>query len=61
MSRGEIVFKDVSFAYPKRSTKQVLSGLNFEAHPGKTIALVGSSGCGIYNNITHPFVYFFYN
>lgn len=43
---GKIEFKDVRFAYPQRPDVEVLKGLSFEAQPGETIALVGSSGAG---------------
>lgn len=43
---GKIEFKDVRFAYPQRPDVEVLKGLSFEAKPGETIALVGSSGAG---------------
>uniref|UniRef100_A0A8D2LWC6 ABC-type xenobiotic transporter n=1 Tax=Varanus komodoensis TaxID=61221 RepID=A0A8D2LWC6_VARKO len=44
--RGEIEFKNISFSYPSRPDAQVLKGLNLKIQPGKTIAVVGSSGCG---------------
>ncbi|XP_054846913.1 ATP-binding cassette sub-family B member 5 [Eublepharis macularius] len=44
--RGEIEFKNVRFCYPSRPNTQILKGLNLKIQPGKTIALVGSSGCG---------------
>ncbi|GMS99270.1 hypothetical protein PENTCL1PPCAC_21445, partial [Pristionchus entomophagus] len=40
-----IEFKDVSFSYPSRSTP-VLTNFSFVLHPGKSLALVGKSGCG---------------
>ncbi|XP_029635962.1 ATP-dependent translocase ABCB1-like [Octopus sinensis] len=43
---GNIIFKEVYFNYPSRPDVPVLSGLNFVAEPGKTVALVGTSGCG---------------
>jgi ATP-binding cassette subfamily B (MDR/TAP) protein 1 len=43
---GHVSFKNIIFAYPQRSEVQVLKGINIEAKPGETIALVGSSGCG---------------
>nr|XP_028606429.1 ATP-binding cassette sub-family B member 5 isoform X2 [Podarcis muralis] len=44
--RGEIEFKDICFSYPSRPDTQILKGLSLKIEPGKTIALVGSSGCG---------------
>ncbi|KAL7720745.1 Multidrug resistance protein 4 [Entamoeba marina] len=44
--KGEIEFKDVFFRYPERVNSRILRGLSFKANQGKTIALVGSSGCG---------------
>jgi ATP-binding cassette subfamily B protein len=44
-TRGEVVFKDVSFAYgPERP--DVLTDLNLTLHPGETVALVGRTGSG---------------
>lgn len=42
--RGEIVFSHVSFSYEGGS--EVLHDVTFTAEPGKTLALVGSSGGG---------------
>ena len=36
----------VSFHYPSRPEVEVLRDLNFSVEPGKTLALVGLSGCG---------------
>lgn len=45
-SRGATLsFKDVTFAYPD-SEKPVLSGLDFDAKPGETTAIIGSTGSG---------------
>ena len=44
VSRGEIEFRDVVFAY--RSGEPVLRGLSFVAEAGQTTALVGRSGGG---------------
>ncbi|RKP09249.1 P-loop containing nucleoside triphosphate hydrolase protein [Thamnocephalis sphaerospora] len=43
---GEVKARDVRFRYPARKDVKVLRGLNLDVTPGKTIALVGSSGCG---------------
>uniref|UniRef100_A0ABM5GP39 ATP-binding cassette sub-family B member 5 isoform X1 n=1 Tax=Pogona vitticeps TaxID=103695 RepID=A0ABM5GP39_9SAUR len=44
--RGEVEFKNIHFSYPSRPDTQILKGLNLKVQPGKTTALVGSSGCG---------------
>uniref|UniRef100_A0A7E4UNI5 ABC-type xenobiotic transporter n=1 Tax=Panagrellus redivivus TaxID=6233 RepID=A0A7E4UNI5_PANRE len=43
---GKILFDNVTFAYPNRSRLPVLSNFSLEVPSGKTVALVGSSGCG---------------
>ncbi|XP_054723912.1 ATP-dependent translocase ABCB1-like, partial [Uloborus diversus] len=43
---GNIRFKKVYFNYPSRPDVKILRGLDLEIEPGKTVALVGSSGCG---------------
>ncbi|XP_008178172.1 multidrug resistance protein 1A isoform X2 [Acyrthosiphon pisum] len=43
---GKISFKGVSFSYPTRKTKKILNNMDFTVEPGKTLALVGESGCG---------------
>ena len=42
--KGEVEFKDVSFAY--KSSKLVLENINFKVKAGEVIALVGESGMG---------------
>jgi subfamily B ATP-binding cassette protein MsbA len=42
--KGDIVFKDVSFAYEE--DKEVLHNVSFEVKSGNVVALVGSSGSG---------------
>ena len=42
--RGHVVFQDVRFVYP--DGRKALRGLQFEALPGTTVALVGPSGGG---------------
>ncbi|XP_054735739.1 multidrug resistance protein homolog 65 isoform X1 [Anastrepha obliqua] len=39
-------FSNIEFRYPTRSDVKVLNGLNLEVLKGKTVALVGRSGCG---------------
>ncbi len=43
--QGKVEFQNVTFTYPK-SKNPVLRNLNFEALPGKTIAIVGTTGSG---------------
>lgn len=43
--RGKIEFRDVSFAYPG-SDQMVLKHVNLTIHPGKTVAVMGATGCG---------------
>nr|CAD1842579.1 unnamed protein product [Ananas comosus var. bracteatus] len=44
--RGEIEFQHVSFKYPTRPDVQIFRDLCLTIHSGKTVALVGESGCG---------------
>lgn len=42
-----IMFNNVQFAYPTAANpRQILTGTSFTIDQGKTIAIVGSSGCG---------------
>ncbi|KYK70413.1 ATP-binding cassette transporter ABC.B1 [Toxoplasma gondii TgCatPRC2] len=43
---GDIVYENVTFAYPSRPEKTVLKDLNLRIPAGKSVALVGGSGCG---------------
>jgi ATP-binding cassette subfamily B protein len=43
---GEIVFSDVTFAYPSRTQDAILSTVSLTVKPGETVALVGPSGAG---------------
>ncbi|CAF4933946.1 unnamed protein product [Pieris macdunnoughi] len=43
---GEASLQNLSFRYPTRPLVQVLKNLDLEIENGKTIALVGASGCG---------------
>jgi ATP-binding cassette subfamily B protein len=44
-SRGLIEFRDVSFRYPG-ALDNVLCNITFTTEPGKTTAVIGSTGCG---------------
>ncbi|KAJ4727918.1 ABC transporter B family protein [Melia azedarach] len=44
--KGEIEFHNVSFKYPLRPDIQILRDLSLKIRAGKTVALVGESGCG---------------
>ena len=43
---GKVEFQDVHFSYPTREDVPVLRGLSTSILPGRTVALVGHSGCG---------------
>lgn len=45
-TKGEIVFKDLSFNYPSRPDFNVLKHIDLNVEAGQTVALVGSSGSG---------------
>lgn len=42
--KGEVVFKDISFAYTE--DKNIISDLNLRIQPGETVAFVGETGVG---------------
>ncbi|XP_069683614.1 ATP-dependent translocase ABCB1 [Periplaneta americana] len=46
VAEGKVNYKDVEFFYPTRPNIRVLRGLNAQVLTGKTVALVGHSGCG---------------
>ncbi len=45
-ARGEIAFRNVTFAYPLRPETNALEHVSFEVKPGERIAIVGPSGAG---------------
>ncbi|XP_067305159.1 ATP-dependent translocase ABCB1 [Pseudorasbora parva] len=44
--KGDIEFKNIHFSYPSRKEVKILQGMSLKVPHGKTIALVGASGCG---------------
>ena len=43
---GEIEFDNVDFTYAGRPDRLILNKMSFKIARGKTLALVGESGCG---------------
>lgn len=43
---GNIIFKDINFAYPNALEKIILKNFNYEFAPGKSYAFVGETGVG---------------
>ncbi|KAG7310331.1 hypothetical protein JYU34_003103 [Plutella xylostella] len=43
---GNFSIKKLEFSYPSRPHQSILRGIDLDVDAGKTIALVGSSGCG---------------
>lgn len=46
LKNGEIIFKDVSFAYPDNRDEDILRGINLDIRGGEYISIVGQSGGG---------------
>lgn len=46
IEEGTITLKDIKFTYPTKPDIQVISEANIVVEKNKTVALVGSSGCG---------------
>ncbi len=45
-AKGEIEFKNVSFAYPETGGENVLKGVSFKVSAGQTLAIIGATGSG---------------
>ncbi len=46
VEHGKIEFKNVSFKYYKNSEREVLENINIVIPAGKTVGIIGSTGCG---------------
>ncbi|MBO6108947.1 MAG: ABC transporter ATP-binding protein [Eubacterium sp.] len=46
VTQGRIEFRNVSFRYYKKSSKEVLSDINVVIEPGETVGIIGSTGSG---------------
>ena len=46
IQEGKIEFRDVSFRYYKHSEEKVLDNINLTIEAGKTVGIIGSTGCG---------------
>lgn len=46
ITKGEIEFRNVSFRYFKHSPDLVLNNINLKIEAGKTVGIIGSTGCG---------------
>lgn len=44
--KGQIEFRNVSFAYPTMGDRKILDDITFTIKPGETFAILGSTGCG---------------
>ena len=44
--KGQVVFDNVSFAYPSAPDQPILAGVTLRADPGQVVALVGATGAG---------------
>ena len=54
-----MTFEDLEFTYPASRDRKIINGMTFNVPEGKTVALVGSSGCG--KSTILRLLYRFYN
>ncbi|WP_034550614.1 ABC transporter ATP-binding protein [Carnobacterium funditum] len=45
-THGQVVFENVTFAYPGNTESPVIRNVSFSANPGETVAFIGSTGSG---------------
>ncbi len=46
LCKGQVEFKNVSFAYAGAKEREILDDISLTIHPGETFAILGSTGCG---------------
>lgn len=46
VEKGTVEFRNVGFRYYKNSEEKVLDGISFTVEGGKTVGIIGSTGCG---------------
>lgn len=46
LCKGQVEFKNVSFAYAGAREREILDDISLTIHPGETFAILGSTGCG---------------
>lgn len=44
--KGQVEFRNVSFAYPDAGDEMILSNINLTVQPGETLGILGATGCG---------------
>ena len=46
LDNGNITLSDIEFTYPTKASIKIIDKIEIEVRKNKTVALVGSSGCG---------------